>query len=253
MGIPNIQDEAHVANAAQAFKFLADQRDPTICLTALNQLSQTVAKRARYLDANNLEDLTTFLNQAPRVGEGKAGDVHSIWSAVRDSLANTGAILKVLPDSATLHTERRPIGWNQRKLACQLLKEGVGSHRLACIKQNRDQGRAFNSISLHLDYTFFTYTGAFLSFPQYRFIHKARLNLLPVRTVQACCRQLVASMQCCLCGLVPETLAHVLNHYHHNLGLVLARHNSILEGSSRNVGGENERTSHSGDDRKQLS
>ena len=39
----------------------------------------------------------------------------------------------------------------------------------------------------------------------------------------------MATTQCRLCGRVPETLANVLNHCHHNLGLVRARHNSILE------------------------
>ena len=134
------------------------------------------------------EDLTTFLNESLQVGEGKAGDLHSIWSAARDSLANTGATLRVLPNSTTLYTEWCPIGWSQRKLACQLLK-GVGSHRLARIKSNPDQGRAFDSICLHPDSTFFTYTGAY------------------TLMVQACCHQQVASTQCCLCERVPETLA----------------------------------------------
>ena len=58
-------------------------------------------------------------------------------------------------------------------------------------KRSTDQGRAFDSLSLHPDSSYFTYTGAFLSFYQYRFVHKARLYLLPVRTVQARCRKLV--------------------------------------------------------------
>ena len=73
------------------------------------------------------------------------------------------------------------------------------------------------------------YTGKFLSFYQYRFIHKARLNLLPVRSVQARCRKVVPSTLCRLCGRGEETLAHIVNHCHHNLGLVWERHISILE------------------------
>ena len=96
------------------------------------------------------------------------------------------------------------------------------------VTRHTDQGRAFHSLSLHPDTTFFTYTGAFLTFPQYRFIHKARLDL-PVRMVQARCKRVIASTQCWVCGRFPETLAHVLNHCHPSLGLVRDRHNAILE------------------------
>ena len=155
--------------------------------------------------------------------------MYSIWSAVRDSLNFTGASMDVQLDCAILNTIQRPIGWDKRKLSCQYLKEGIAVRRLDCIKQHSDQGRAFDSISLHPDSTFYMYTGAFLSFPQYRYVNKARLNLLPVRTVQARCHKPISSAQCRLCGRVPETLAHVLNHCHDNLGLVRTRHNSILE------------------------
>ena len=60
--------------------------------------------------------------------------------------------------------------------------EGMGAFRLSQIKDHPDQGRAFLSLSLHPN-SYFTYTGAFMSFYQYIFAHKARLDLLPVRTV----------------------------------------------------------------------
>ena len=71
--------------------------------------------------------------------------------------------------------------------------------------------------------------GAFLSFYQYRFIHKARLNLLPVCTMQARCHKQVPSTLCRHCGREQETLAHILNHCTYNLGMVRDRHNSALE------------------------
>eukprot|EP00731_Ephydatia_muelleri_P034291 Em0054g14a len=47
LGVPNAEDEAYVAKAAQAFKFLGDTRDPVIRAVALQQLRATVAMRAR--------------------------------------------------------------------------------------------------------------------------------------------------------------------------------------------------------------
>ena len=227
MGVPSVEVESHVARAAQAFKFVADTRDPCIREVALHQLSETVAKRAPSLDPSKLEDLAEFLNSTAAPGEGRAGDLQSLWSAARASLANGGATIEITQDSAILHTQRD--NRLKRKLAYQELREAFHERHLRVLKENADQGRAFDSISLHPDSTFFTYTGAFLSFPQYRFIHRARVNLLPVRTVQARCRKVVPSTQCRVCGRVPETLAHIVNHCHYNLGMVRERHNAILE------------------------
>ena len=217
LGVPSVEDVGHVTRAAQAFKFLGDTRDPIIRSVALHQLADTVAKRARRLDPTKLEDLSEFLNTTAAPGEGRAGDLHSLWSSARASLANTGAILELTSESAVLHANNHHLSWLQRKRAFQVLKEEMGARHLSTIKRSPDQGRAFDSLSLHPDSSYFTYSGAFLSFYQYRFVHKARLNLLPVRTVQARCRKLVPSTQCRHCGRAEETLAHILNHCHQHL------------------------------------
>ena len=140
-----------------------------------------------------------------------------------------GATIEITPESAVLHTTNHHLAWHQRKRAFQVMKDAVGARHLSAIKRSSDQGRAFDSLSLHPDSTFFTYTGAFLSFYQYRFTHKARLNLLPVRTVQARCHRPVPTTLCRRCGKEQETLAHVLNHCHYNLVMARDRHNFILE------------------------
>ena len=82
LGIPSAEDEAHVARAAQAFKFLGNTRDPVICQVALQQLAETFSKRARRLDPTKLEDLAKFLNTSAPPGEGSAGNLHSLWSSL---------------------------------------------------------------------------------------------------------------------------------------------------------------------------
>eukprot|EP00731_Ephydatia_muelleri_P013765 Em0007g1075a len=213
MGISSVEDESHVARSAQAFKFLSDSRDVRVRNVAIDQLVATVAKRAPYLDPTDPDHLERWLATTASPLEGKAGDLQSLWSSVRGSLILTGSIIKLTEESATLHTAKHTVTWAKRKLAYQVLKEGTNSRHLTLLQRSADKGRASLSTSLHPDSTFFTYTGAFLSFPQYRFIHRARLNLLPCRT----------------CGRVPETLAHVLNHCHFNFGMARARHNSIRE------------------------
>ena len=86
MGIPSAENEAHAAKAGQAFKFLADMRDPYIRAVALDQLRETVAKRARHLDPNKAENLVDFLKNSATPGEGRAADLQSLWSHCRASL-----------------------------------------------------------------------------------------------------------------------------------------------------------------------
>eukprot|EP00731_Ephydatia_muelleri_P013815 Em0007g1125a len=152
LGIPSAEMESHAVKAGQAFKFLADTRDPYIRAVALDQLTDTVKKRARHLDPNKPEDLSEFLNNSAPPGEGGAGDMQSIWS-------QSSVLDKAEPDSPSPETghEAASSEWTQKIHG----------------------PRPFDSVAQHPDSTFFTYTGAFLTFPQYRFIHKARLNLLP--------------------------------------------------------------------------
>ena len=113
-------------------------------------------------------------------GEGRSGDLQSLWSAARASLTATSADITLTQDSVTLSTGQHKLTWDKRKDTSQALRVAIHTRYLEILKRSTDQGRAFHSVSLHPDSTFFMYTGAFLSFPQYHFIHRVRLNLLPV-------------------------------------------------------------------------
>ena len=117
MGIPSAENEAHAAKAGQAFKFLADMRDPYIRAVALDQLRETVAKRARHLDPNKAENLVDFLNNSALPGEGRAADLQSLWSHCRASLIIGGAAIELTQDSAFLLTEKQKLPWGKCKQA----------------------------------------------------------------------------------------------------------------------------------------
>ena len=93
MGIPSVVDESHVARSAQVFKFLADTRDPCIRDVVVLQLTDTVAKWARYLDLTKPEHLANFLNTSSFPGKGQAGDLQSLWSSACASLIHTESII----------------------------------------------------------------------------------------------------------------------------------------------------------------
>eukprot|EP00731_Ephydatia_muelleri_P013802 Em0007g1112a len=160
---------AHIARVTQAFTFLADQWDPTIRAVALHQLAATMSKRAKHLDPTNLEDMSIVLSDTS---------------------------IAITTDLAQHSTPSHHLQWHQRKLASIAAREGAGALRLKRLTVHTDQTRAFPPLSLHPVSSYFMYSEAFMSFYQYRFIHKARLDLLPVRTVQARCRKPIPSIMC---------------------------------------------------------
>ena len=230
LGIPSVEDELHASRASQAFHFLGDTRDPAIRQIALHQLRATVEKRAPHLDSSRLTDLAVFLNSPPAQQEGNRGDLKNMWSMARDSLALCSSKLLLTDTSVSLACEGTdPFPWSKRRQGSRALKASAYQRHLHALLDCEDQGRAIASLQLHPSSNYWVSNGAFLSFPQYRFALKSRLNLLLVKTVQARCGRPITNTSCRLCHAHPETLSHVLNHCTRNLGMVRDRHNTILD------------------------
>ena len=231
LGIPSCEDHMHVARVAQAFKFLADTRDPAVRHIAVLQLSETIRKRLRVPLSTPVttQMLEAFLNTPAPSQEGARGDIRSLWSSVRASLQFTRASIHLSDDSASLLCGEKKLTWGQRGKVNEMLNTTTQARHLTTLQQSPDQGRASFSTSLCSSSNYFTYTGAFLSFPQYRFVLKARLNLLPTRTVQMRSGTNIPDARCRICHQHTETLAHLINHCHYNLDMVRERHNAVLE------------------------
>lgn len=72
----------------------------------------------------------------------------------------------------------------------------------------------------------FMRTGQFTRFVDWRFIHKARLNLLPLNAARPWIR--TGEQWCRVCGTHPETLPHVLCHCMTHSADMTQRHNRIV-------------------------
>lgn len=206
MGISCVEDEAHITRVTQAFKFLANQSDPTI-------------RQLHY---------TSWQRPCPRGLKILTPPTLKTWHC---SLTHLLAQVKAELVTSTSLSERAYLSWTpplpQRKLAFLAAREGMGALRLKQMTDHTDQDWAFPSLSLHPVSSYFMYSGAFMSLYQYRFLHKARLDLLPVRTVQA--HRQIPSTQCRVCNRAPETIAHVLNLCLPSMDMIRAQHNAILD------------------------
>ena len=221
LGIPCVMDELHIHMLSSAFKLLASRNDPRVRDIAHHELLKTANIRRR-----DLQSAQDFLNSPPVPGEGKRGDIKSLWSDVRIAASHCGANFQLDRDS--IHCSSKTVGCGGRKNLCRLLRSHLHESYSLRLAQASDQGRAMACVAAHTSSNHWITTGSYTSFGEYRFALKARLNLLPTRTVRRRAGEVIPDVSCPKCQEEQETLAHVLNHCRSHVGLLRHRHNQIL-------------------------
>ncbi|XP_016655967.1 uncharacterized protein LOC107882303 [Acyrthosiphon pisum] len=93
-------------------------------------------------------------------------------------------------------------------------------------KRSADQGRAMECAAAHPAATNFLRNGDYTRFADWRFIHRARPNLVPLNGSAA---WRTGDRRCRRCDYNTESLAHVVDHCMRYSGLYLTRHNAVVE------------------------
>ena len=122
----------------------------------------------------------------------------------------------------------RELGPAKRNVMCRAMRAAIQEGHLERWKRAKDQGRAAECVAAHPASNHWIRSGKYTSFSEYRFEHKARVNLLPTRTVRKRSGEVIVDVSCPKCLLEQETLAHVLHHCPLHIGLIRARHKKIL-------------------------
>ena len=228
LSLPNIEDEIHIFRISTAFKVLFAQNDIHLHDIAHSTLTRTTEIRTR-----NQKTAQEFLNNPADPGEGRRGDITSLWSEVRSSLRHCDA--ELLLHNRTIISGGVTLGWIKRKDITGLLRDTVQRRYLEAWKRCTDQGRAASCTSAHPSSNHWVSTGRYTSFGEYRFALKARLNLLPTRTSRYRAGEQIPDRSCRRCKSEQETLAHILNHCPNHVGLLRKRHNNILARLSKAI------------------
>eukprot|EP00731_Ephydatia_muelleri_P013824 Em0007g1134a len=221
LGLPRVEDEIHIYGVSTAYRLLAISKDPIVTDTAVSGLGATAKRRA-----GGRRTAEEFLNAPPEKGEGKQGDIKSLWSRVRMSLQCCQATISLARKTITI--AGREFGPSKRNLVCRAMRTAIQEGHLLRWIRAKDQGRAAECLAAHPSGNHWIRGGKYTSFSEYRFAHKARVNLLPTRTVRKRSGEMIADVSCPKCHEEQETLAHVLNHCPPHVGLIRARHNKIL-------------------------
>ncbi|XP_039309675.1 uncharacterized protein LOC120358701 [Solenopsis invicta] len=105
------------------------------------------------------------------------------------------------------------------------LRSAVAEYYASTLLAKRDQGKVFEVSSRCRVSNHFIRGGSFTRFADWRFIHKARLDVLPLNGAR---RWGDGDKRCRRCGEVSETLPHVLCHCGVHSAAIQLRHNAVL-------------------------
>ena len=227
LGLRSVVDTLHMSRVSRLISCLTS-RDKTVNDVAWAQLHLTVQKRRRLTEVSP-EDITDFLNHPPLPQERRTSDVSTIWSLARKSLAHASSSLEIDGADVVLSVEGEHFAPNQKQQMKKALNNACEARHLAALLEAPDQGRAFHLVSKDPVSSHWIASGAYTSFSDFRFALRARLNLLPTKTVAKRVGHAIADDTCLKCRSAPETLAHILNACPPNAGLMRERHGKILK------------------------
>ena len=202
---------------------------------------RTVARRKTGKPNPSENELADYLNSNPSgAPEREGGDIRSIWTRTRKATTKLRKHTNVRwywnetrremeitipapgqePDLARIHPVARNhlVGHLRRSMRSIYLKK---------LTDKPDQGKVYEATARWSVSNHFLRNGQFTRFCDWRFIHRARLDCLPLNGTRRFDAD--GDKRCRRCGHVTETLPHVINHCRHQLTNMTGRHDAILD------------------------
>ena len=221
--------EVDIQTIVQAIKMLSSS-DPVVANIAKAELRQSVRFAARNNPTVSLiNDFLSGSTTGPFHPDRIRYRTHSLWTRARKACRNLRVKFQVPdydPPSIVLESGRRC----KASEACFQLHrftQECSSKRLLDLPDQGKVARALSSDGFASGSSWM-YNGLNLRFSDWRFIHRARLNVVPTR--QNINRWADDENPLCrVCNTDPETLPHILCHCPTNMVKIRDRHNLIVD------------------------
>ena len=228
LGLQDPLVEVDVQTVVQAIKMLSSN-DPLVSNIAKAELRQSVRFAARAEPSPEL--LREFLSGStqgafhPDIIRYRT---HSLWTRARKASRNLKLSFN-FPDQAPPYFTNDSGPPMLARVACKKLHELVQDRACVKLMSLPDQGKVARALVKDLfgNGSSWTYSGLNIRFKDWRFIHRARLNLVPTNQNKHRWDDL-QSPTCRVCNTNLETLPHVLCHCPTNLPQVRERHNAVM-------------------------
>ncbi|XP_037067949.1 uncharacterized protein LOC119089389 [Pollicipes pollicipes] len=221
VGLTELASEADILLLASTWQLLTSP-DKLVRETAASQLQESARKRL--LAEPTPAQLGDYLN-GREMRDG--GDVSTRFS--RTCVA-TKALAKTIPVAwrAMDGELRLAVGDDvvPRREAAALLREAVRQAAAERLYRLPHQGKVMQTVGDQRVSSHYMYSGSFTRFAEWRFVHRARLGLVPLNGVRR--SRVRGDERCRRCGYARETLPLVLCRCMPHSAAFQRRHNAIL-------------------------
>lgn len=232
-GLLPLADLADVLTIAHGFRVLT-ARDAMVRDLAWANLRAVVGRRIGH--APNCEEIASFLSGSLE-GRLRGGGEASFWSRVRNAGRRQSERLSVRWKWVS-ETEEMTVGClgprgttvvvppEARSQVITRLRSAVGFYYLNVLQRKPDQGKVFEVSSRSGVSNHFLRGGSFTRFADWRFVHRARLDVVPLNGTIRWGGG--GDRRCRRCGVATETLPHVVCHCGVHAAAIQLRHDAVL-------------------------
>ncbi|GFW78936.1 retrovirus-related Pol polyprotein from type-1 retrotransposable element R2 [Trichonephila clavipes] len=223
-GFPSAAEDSDFYLVDSAFKLLTS-RDEDVALQAMGQLTRTV--RGRIGRSPTDGDCSSYLSgcMEDRYAE-TTNQLSNTWTRARKASTRLQVTWSFTNGKPSISFGDELLTPSDRRGVMKAFHDHFQVMETAKTLAAPSQGKALDSVVMAPASSHLISDGKFTRFADWRFIHKARLNLVPLNANK---RGPAQSLRACRkCGQWDETLPHVLNHCTSYSAAWQGRHNAIL-------------------------
>lgn len=235
-GLLPLGDMADLLTITHAFKML-HSKDEGVSRLAMSSLRAAASRRfGRPVAEQDLADyLSGVINDDTR---GSKAGASGLWSRARNAARRIAGKLglrwKWSPERNEFSLEcRRPGGGRivvppgARAQLVRRLRAALVDYYRSTLLAKPDQGKVYDVTSRSRVGNHFLRGGSFTRFAEWRFIHRARLDVLPLNATKRW--QVGGDKRCRKCGAGLETVPHVIQHCRMHQVAITRRHDAVLD------------------------
>ncbi|KAF0713258.1 Reverse transcriptase domain-containing protein, partial [Aphis craccivora] len=222
-GIRVLAEDSDIAAVDSAFKLFTSP-DQRVAEDAAEH-AEEVTKR-RISKEPSIHEVGAYLSGEDEgvFREARGTGVASVWSRARNASKRLN-VKWSLDGAPSVTHEGTVMGRKQRRAVMRTIRDTLRLKRSDALIAKPDQGRAVECVAAHAASSHFLREGDFTRFADWRFVHRARLNLVPLNGSSS---WRAGDRRCRRCGYNTESLSHVVDHCMRYTALYLARHNAIV-------------------------
>ncbi|XP_055947152.1 uncharacterized protein LOC129980793 [Argiope bruennichi] len=206
--IPIAAEESDLNRIDTAFKLLTSS-DEEIVLLATEDLRQTISHRLKIpspFDAN-LEDFLSGVMEGPFSTFDNA--YSNVWTCARLAFRRLGVVWEFDDGVPRVKYNEIVVRASGRRKVIFSIRDRLRNNRSTALINKPSQGKAMECVAQSPASSHFIADGTYTRFADWRFVHRTRLNLLPLNGSQVW----KEDKRCRRCNEADlETLPHVLNH-----------------------------------------